>query len=523
MASNPFDQFDNDNPFDQFDSAPAPRGATGSWGGGVSGAWSDPRLSAMSGVEKFRTGAKITGRRYALGAKQIMGKATPQDADAMRESNAGLLEDPIVQAGELTANIAAPAALAFAPYAGSILGSAAIGGAVGGIQPVGTGESRAHNAFTGAAISGGVTAGMKGIGRIMHPVKNALSAEANKAVKTLDDAGVRLPVGARTGSKAVQTTERMLSDNPYTGPAMGDAMEKTKRSMTRAFLKLAGENADAATPEVLGRAKDRIGGGIGTINRRYALDINAKTVAALDDQADEAMRVLDDARIAKQVERIKKLTVNGKLDARSAQKIRKELQDLAAQPNVSPYAREVREALDDALERVATPQDRAALKTLRSQYRNLMAIADAVDTTANGQISPTALAQRLKSSKFTKNSFRYGKGDAELSELARAASTVVDRFPNSGTAARAGAQLIAPTLVGGASYINEGDPEKALKLAAATYVAPRVAASVLTNPRTANYLAQGFGSTPMPTQNVLAQYLGRLAGPSAATLFLPTQ
>lgn len=516
-------KFYSDMPFAEFaGKVGLQTGATGSWGRGATGGWQDPKVAAMSALERFRAGAGTVFRNYGLGVNQMRGKSTEADVDRQRVADASLLEDPVARAGELTANIAVPAALAFLPGGQSIAGSALIGGAIGAAQPVGTGESRVDNTIKSAAISGGVTAGIKGVGRVLRPVKNVLNDAERKAVDLLKGAGVRLSVGQQTGSKAVQATERMLGNNPYTGPAMGRAGDAAKRSLTRAFLRTVGENADSATPEVLARAKARIGGEIGRINSSYALDINNQaTLQALADQADEAARVLPDGgrQVITQIDRImSKASANGgKLDGRTAQAIKGELDKLAQQPNVSPYAQELREILDDALQEATKgTKDFAALKAARSQYRNLMSIADAADTTANGQISATALAQRLKSGKYTKGSFRYGAGDARLAELARAASTVADRFPNSGTAAHVGAQLAIPTAVGAYNFLESGDIKSAAGTAAATWAAPKAAAFALNNPKVANYLAQGVGS-PVAA-NALEQYLRRLAGPAAASM-----
>jgi hypothetical protein len=510
----------------------ASSGATGEWGRGATGSWEDPRLAGKSNLEKYRMGGQIGFGGQGLGIKQVAGKATEADVDAYRAENAGLMEDEAVRAGNVSAHVLTALPAMMIPGAQTILGSAAVGGAYGAAQPVGTGESRVHNAVVGTATSGGVTAGLKAVGRVAQPVTNALSQEATRAVEVLRKAGVRLSVGQQTGSRAVQGTERMLGNNPYTGPSMADAGEASARSLTRAFLRTAGVNADKATPAVVGPARTRIGQGIGAIYSRHSLNVGApQTVKELQDLEDEASRILLGSpgmhgmpgtnQISVQIARIRDLASKngGVLPGKSAHAIKSELDKLSKQPHVSEYARELQEILDDALQQAAQgTDDFARLGTLRSQYRNLAAIADTADTTANGNVSGAALASRLKSGKYTKNSFRYGTGDTELAELARAASTVADRFPNSGTAAHAAAQMVAPTLVGGVNYMQEGDATKALQLAAATYGIPKVAAGLLNNPVAANYLARGVPLPPVTNQ--LAQYALRIAPPAATSLVL---
>jgi ElaB/YqjD/DUF883 family membrane-anchored ribosome-binding protein len=494
-------------------------GATGSWGRGASGSWQDPTVAAMSPLERYRAGGKAGFGELALGVKQIFGKATPEDVDAYRQKNASLMEDPSARSGAISSHVAASTPLMMVPGGQTVVGSALLGGAYGAAQPVGTGESRVDKAITGAVISGGVTGGLKAIGRVAQPVANKLTDEAKNAVELLRKAGVRLSVGQQTGSRAAQGTERMLSNNPYTGPSMAAQGEKGQRSLTRAFLRTAGIDADAATPQVIGAAERRIGGGINTINTRYSLDINASR-QDLTDLADEAQRILPEGgrRITAQVDEIvSKAAATGKLEAKAAQKIRTELGTLTRDPVVGEYAYKLRELLDDSLEQAARGTgDYAQLVKLRSQYRNLQAIASSADTTANAQVSGARLAQTLASGKYTRGSMRKGSGDTELSELARAASTVADRFPNSGTAAHAAAQMVAPTLVGGASFLQDGDSTKAMQLAAATYGLPKAAAGLLNNPAVANYLARGI---PLPpASNQLAKYALRIAPPAATAL-----
>jgi hypothetical protein len=494
-------------------------GASGSYGRGASGSWSDPRLADKSGLEKYRMGGKIGFGELALGAKQLFGKATEADVDAYRAQNAGLVEDPAVRSGNVSAHVATSLPAMLVPGGQTILGSAALGGAFGGIQPVGTGESRVHNALTGAAVSGGVTAGLKTAGRVIQPIRNANNAGEQAAVDTLRGEGVQLSVGQQTGSGAVQGVERALRNNPYTGPAMADAGRRSAESFTRRVLRTIGETADGATPEVLGRARARIGQTMDDIYSRYLITPSSKAMAEVDQLEQSARRRLgaDNGIAATAADIRDHLAQNGgKMDGKFFQKIRRDLAALESKADTAEIAREFREGLDDAFHQVASKADKAALATARSQWRNMQAIADTADTTNRGLVSPSALAQRLKSGKHTKNAFRFGRGDAELERLARSGSTLADRFPNSGTAYHAGAQLVAPSIVGGASYAQDGDFDQALKLAAATYGLPKVAAAALTNPAAANYLARGI---PLPpAANQLSQYLLRIAPPATTAL-----
>jgi hypothetical protein len=317
--------------------------------------------------------------------------------------------------------------------------------------------------------------------------------------------------------------ERALADNPASAGQMARQGDKFRASFTRATLRTIGENADGATPEVLGRAATRIGAVFDDVASRYQLDVTSPKVANALNQIDRQAKqeLLNDPRIATQITAIREAAQQngGKLSGEAYKNVKTTLDNLSRQQNIGPIAFELRQVLDDALH--ASTQgtdDFAKLMQARAQYRNLQALADTADTTANGRISPAALAQRMKSNKYTKSSMRFGKGDAELARLARAGSTVVDRFPNSGTAARAAGQLGIPAAVGAGSYMLSGDAETAAKIAAATWALPKAGAALMTNPGVQNYLAQGIA--PGLVRNALTVPSQRALGVSVPAYLL---
>ena len=89
-------------------------------------------------------------------------------------------------------------------------------------------------------------------------------------------------------------------------------------------------------------------------------------------------------------------------------------------------------------------------------------------------MSAPKTAQVLKAGKFTKNSWRFRRGNQELNKITRAMVQSLDRFLNSGTAARAALQFAPAGIVAGGSYAMDRDPVRAAKLAAMTYAVPRL-------------------------------------------------
>jgi hypothetical protein len=478
---------------------------TASMGGGElagQGALKFLRDLATGFEQRWVSGEVAQGNPGAAEAEAFIG--TRVNVDRVKDRR--LMEKGAAQAGYVGGALATTVPATFLPGANTVAGAAGIGGVMGALQPTAEGEDWRGNAAKGAAFGAAGQGAFNALARVAGPVKSSLNAAQQRAVELLRRKGVAMSAGQQTGSRTIQATERMLGDSPAAAGKMAEMGDKFRRSFTRAALRTAGINSDSAAPEVLGAARTRIGGVFDDVASRYELDVTAPDIAnklnAIGRQAKEEL--LNDERIGIQIAKIREAATehNGKLKGEAYQNIKTSLDNLSRQPGIAPIAAELRAVLDDALMKAtAGTRDFARLKEARAQYRNLMALSDVADTTADGLITPARLAQRLKSGRHTRNSMRYDKGDAELSRLARAGSTVTDRFPNSGTAARAAGQLTLPTLAGAGSLALSGDPMTALGIAGTTWAAPKIGAALATSPRVANYLASGIG--PGAVRNTL--------------------
>lgn len=458
---------------------------------------------AWAGARKFVGDVGLGAAQLASGTGEALGYPQAAEESARLRSLADVRKmDPTLRTGAgqvgYTAAAMLPAvAVGLIPGANTAAGAALAGGVMGAAQPVGERDSRGWNMALGAGAGAAGQGLFNLVGRIAQPVRQALKPAETKAVALLRAKGVSLSVGQQTGSKAVQSVERTLGDNPAAQSAMVRQGERFRDSYTRAVLRTAGINADGATPEVLGSARKRIGDVFDDIAGRYTLDITdpqtANALNAIDRRA--ATELLNDPRIGTQIATLRAAVsqTGGKLDGNAYKNVKTTLDNLSRQQNIGPYAAELRETLDDALHRATRgTADFARLKLARTQYRNLMVIADVADTTANGRVTPGALAARMKAGQYTRNSMRFGRGDMELAKLARAGSTVADRFPQSGTAPRAAAQAMIPAAVGGVSYGLSDDPEMAAKIALATWALPKAGGFAATSPMLQNYLSRGI-------------------------------
>lgn len=472
----------------------------------------------MAGAGKFFSD---TGRGIQQVAAEVAGDPAPlyaQEAER-RKLDAPLMDTTAGKAGYIGAAVSP---MLVAPGPSTIGGAALFGGATAATQPIAEGESRAMNAATGAFLSGSAQGAVNVLGRVAQPVKKVVDAKYKKAVDAMEAAGVPLSVGQRTGSRATQAVERTLGDIPASAGTMAEQGDKFRAGFTRAALRTIGADADAATPEVLDAARIKITSVMDDVESKYAVRITPDVYRGIANIVTRAERTIPaDAlnSIKAQVENLRRIAQanGGRIPGESVRMVRGELLSLAKRnPNAAEDAADIAEILNDATQKAArgTP-DFAAYQRARAQYRNLKVIEGAVDTTESAQISAAKLAQAMKSGKYTRNSFRYGRGDVELAKLARSGRTVADTFPQSGTAPRLAGQVMLPAALGTASYVMNNDPEQALKVAGATFLLPKGAAWAMTRPAMQNYLVNGIGS-PVVRNALMAPSrvgLGAAAGP----------
>lgn len=379
---------------------------------------------------------------------------------------------------------------------GAAVGS---GAAVGAAQPVGTGESRIANTAVGAGFGAAGTAVLNTVGRIAQPVKQALSKEAAKAVRVLTAAGVPLDLTQRTGSRAAGVVKRAIDDNPLTAPGQAAFRDNQQRAFTRAVLRTIGEDADAATDDVMAAAQSRIGQVFDNVAARNPVRYDSQLHNELGRISRDSFRELpsnEAAVIGRQVEEIfaKAQAGGGLIDGAAYQNLRTSLGRISAQRSpLGHWAGDLRETIDDALARSLNPADKDALKLARSQYRRMLQLEGAIDREGAGQISAAKLANSL-GTKSNRRSSIYGRGDTALVRLAQAGKQLLpDRFPNSGTAARLLGQVAVGTAAGAGLGATQGDVSQgALAGLAAGGLGLGAARRVINSQRVSNALATGM-------------------------------
>ncbi len=475
-------------------------------------------------LEKKFGGEKIS-KTLGLPTAQESAAATTADIDESRQLDAPLMDTKAGIAGNITGNVAAtmlPAGIA--AKAGSKLGelalnpntykaAAAVGATQGSLQPTVGNESHIWNAGEGALFGMGGNALVNTVGRIAQPVKNALSTALNKAVATLEEAGIPLDAAQKTGSALLHRIRSGFSDNPFTVGANAELKETQKAGFNKAVLSTAGADATKATPEVMGQAADRINGVFKNI-----LDKNnvALTDPIVNRIAEIQSRALEEEKkpVAAIANRIMSSVGEGdKIPGQIAYGIKKDLDRLAssADTTLAYHARQLRSAVMDAIDGSLSAEDKAAFAQARQQFGNMKKIEGAIDKDGNGDISPSRLASIL-SQKANRNVTIYGRGDRELVELAHAGNMLLpDKNPNSGTTARLAMQVGLPLLAGtGGGLYSGSDSEKfgfdlmdAAKTVAAVAIAPKIAQKAMNSTAVSEYMAKGMRGKLLPIRSLL--------------------
>jgi hypothetical protein len=472
--------------------------------------------SATEGMSNFDLAMAGAGKSVVdlgRGVKQLFGFGDQAEIDEAAKRDRELMHTGAGLTGYLggsLASMAIPGTLA-AKGAGALgltrtaaaasaltnpgtFGAAAASGALqGALQPTETGQSRVANTAIGGAL--GPLGNLLGRGgtAIAHALSEPIAASASRAVQALQDAGVPLDAAQRTGSVLWNRAKLMLSDNPLTTGAQAAFAGLQQKTYNRALLRTMGETADAATPEVMGRAMTRMGKAYDDIATRNSMKYD-HIEGPLNDILNSSAMNLNDSQHAilqKNADDIlKKAALNdGTLSGDQFANVKKNLDALSASgdSDVASAGRDMRQALNDALLKTAqetgNTADVEALKATNQQWRNMRNIEGAIDKTGEGDISPARLAGVMSQVKNRSNSI-YGKGDTALADLAHAGNNLLpNKTPNSGTPTRLLQQAILPAIGAGYEKLKGGDWQDIAKGAAVGVAIPKAAQLMLNSQR----------------------------------------
>lgn len=285
-------------------------------------------------------------------------------------------------------------------------------------------------------VLGGLTAG--GAGKLLAKgiTPFGMTAERQAAADALEAQGVNaLTAGQKTGSPVLKQLEANVGGNKLLSK-----LDEQKEQFTAATLKSAGIDAKRATPEVIDQAFNRIGSEFDDLAMRNTLKADQGLVKDLGDVWSEYTAIVNPTARAPIVEstvrdisdaiRANGGTITGEAYQAMRSRLDKAARSARADPQLSDALSGLRGALDGAMERSITPEDLAAWKQARSEYRNMLTIERAAvgagEDAALGLISPV----RLKAAAVAQGGKRgYARGSSDLGNTARNALIAMGDLP----------------------------------------------------------------------------------------------
>lgn len=390
-----------------------------------------------SGTEKF--GAKVRSMIYGTPYADEL-KAVQNYDKQSAQAHSGLNT-----AGEVTGAVApmlvgagvAPKALGLAGTLAERIGyGAGTNALINGADALARGQDPGQSAGIGALVGGGLPVVGKGLGVVGRALLSPPADTAtNRLVQRAADLGIPLRPAQISTSPFVNKLDQMVGKIP--GSGMGALVDAQHEGFNRAVANTFGENASAITPDVMAAAKKRIGADFDAVEKGTTVQFDHPLISDLKGIVNDASGVLEPGQIAPLNNRINAIidqAKNGEFDGETFNNMMKKGAPLSrlqssTDPNVKYYAGQIRSALQDALERSATPEMAQKYNRARYQYKNLKTVQPLAEKAPTGDVSPLLLAAQVR--KANPN-FAYGSG-GDLADIARIGQRFMRQPPDSGT------------------------------------------------------------------------------------------
>lgn len=301
----------------------------------------------------------------------------------------------------------------------------------------------------GGAVLGGMAPNMASRAVTPFPAR----AGTADAARALEAEGIPTTAGQATGNKALKYAESEIG-----GARTSRLIDEQNEAFTRAASRRIGIDSPHLDGATMQAAYQRIGNQFDAIAARNQLAVDNTLYRAAYNSVGDYMRRTPVTQRVPMVEEYAReiLALRGNVGGDIYQSLRSRLgadARAATKPDEQHALYSLQRNLDDAMERSMRRSGNAAdvdaLREARTQYRNYLALEDAMATggqeTAAGILTPARLEQAA-ANKFGRRAYLHG---SEFSQLAKAGKVAMTKMPESGTGARMAINLI-PAAVGGA-------------------------------------------------------------------------
>lgn len=448
----------------------------------------------QSTFENLAAGAGGAIHGMYLGAKQMLGKATPEELAEHRQAMKGLRSTTAGTIGDIGGQVAAAVPAALIPGVNTYLGAAAVGGGLGALQPTQEGESRGQNMALGAV--GGVAGNAigRGISKLLQPVPRMANSGRDEGIAAAQRLGIdNLTAGQKTGSLALQQAEAVLSRTPGAAGAFDKIKDTHQAALNRGAAKAIGESADDLSESVIARASDRISKQFNDLSAKSDLQIDSSFTKLADKlkSNNDMLGPFRNPQIDSLVEKSYALAQMKNIPGNVYQTIRSELTSSAddafksGNSSAGRALKDIRNALDDSAKSGLSKVDQEAWDVVRKEYANLSALLKG-KTIKGGNVDQNLINNAMI--KYNNKLYKSGKTEGPLSDIGKYAEAFKTNVPNSGTPERTFMQ-----------NMMFGNPLTGIPTAALANLYQR---AYLAKP-TQSYLSSGIANLPPSVQRML--------------------
>lgn len=254
-----------------------------------------------------------------------------------------------------------------------VAGNAALGGSIGALAPVQTGESRLANMAIGAGAGVAGQAAGAGLQRLGANAAKAISPEVRSVATKAKAHGIDLMPWQLSDNTWLARARGVTNSLPFTGGKQRVAAQSSQ--FQRAAAKQIGETlgeGEVLNPSIMGRAYTRLGQGFddalsggANADRQFLRDVVQVKNDAANGMSDNAIRGANAF-----VDRLRRQVGSGQLSGKQLQSLDRQarLLEQSADPDTKQVGQWLRESLHGAFRRSAPPDKAAAFDTLRRQY-----------------------------------------------------------------------------------------------------------------------------------------------------------
>lgn len=378
-----------------------------------------------------------------LGAKQLLGKATPQELEDHKKAMSGLRSTTAGTIGDIGGQVAGAIPAAFIPGANSYVGAGLVGASLGALQPTTKEGERTNNVIMGG-VGGVAGQGIgRGIGKLLKPITS--STDNSVGIDAAQRIGMKLTPGQRNGSTGLQQVEGVLSRTPGSAGMFERIKYANQAALNKAAAKSIGENADTLSEDVISRASQRLGQQFNELSSKSKVSLGddfTKLIGKLQ-TANQKLGPFRNTQVDSLIEKSAQLAQMRDIPGDVYQSIRSELTSSAddayrvGNSAAGKAMKDIRNALDISAKKGLSEADQATWDSIRSQYAHLKTLVKG-NTIEAGNVKPNLINNAL--AKFNPQMYKSGQINSPLNDIGLVSQNFKQVIPNSGTPERTAMQ-----------------------------------------------------------------------------------